>query len=211
MKSPGVLRSNTGTPSVSVWSDALVSTSRSVVRPKSEDVFLRTIPSRTVVISSNNIAPLWRSSNRGPHFQWLQVGSSMWLRPSPTLDGPPPEARSSETDLVATAGSATPEPTPKPSRTEKIELAIDSLPNYEVLKPIPVLIESLGDKVFVAEAPDLNLSTTGNSVGAAFLMLKEHVAATYEGYRNRKGVDPERTRQLALMDKYIGKTKRHWF
>jgi predicted RNase H-like HicB family nuclease len=74
-----------------------------------------------------------------------------------------------------------------------------------------VLIESLGDKVFVAEAPDLNLSTSGNSVGAAFLMLKEQIAATYEGYRSKKGLDSERTRQLAVMDRYIGKTKRHWF
>jgi predicted RNase H-like HicB family nuclease len=135
----------------------------------------------------------------------------MRLRPSPAIDGPSREARGPATDLVPTAGSATTEPSAKPSRAERIELAIDSLPNYEVLKPIPVLIESLGDKVFVAEAPDLNLSTSGNSVGAAFLMLKEHIAATYEGYRSRKGVDPERARQLALMDQYIVKTKRHWF
>jgi hypothetical protein len=44
--------------------------------------------------------------------------------------------------------------------------------------PIPVLIECLGDKVFVAEAPDLNISTTGNSVGAAFLLLKEQILST---------------------------------
>ena len=211
MKPPGVLRSNTGIPSVSVWSDALLGISTSIVGPNSEDVFLQTVSARVLVISSNNITALWRPSNRGPRCQWLQVGSSIRLRPSPTIDGPPREACSPTSDLVAIARSATLEPTPKLSRTEKIELAIDSLPNYEVLKPIPVLIESLGDKVFVAEAPDLNLSTTGNSVGAAFLMLKEHVATTYEGYRNRKGVDPERARQLALMDQYIGKTKRHWF
>jgi hypothetical protein len=164
-----------------------------------------------LLIESNDIVVSWRPSNRGHRFQWLQVGSSIRLRPSPAIDGAPREVPSSTSDLVASVNSATPEPPAKPSRTEKIELAIDSLPNYEVLKPIPVLIESLGDKVFVAEAPDLNLSTTGNSVGAAFLMLKEHIAATYEGYRNKKGVDPERARQLILMDKYIGKTKRHWF
>ena len=37
-------------------------------------------------------------------------------------------------------------------------MAIDSLQGYDLVKPIPVLIEFLGDKVFVAEAPDLNLS-----------------------------------------------------
>jgi hypothetical protein len=112
-------------------------------------------------------------------------------------------------DFVATAASA--ETLPKPSRAERIELAIDSLQNYELIKPIPVLIESLGDKVFVAEAPDLNVSTTGNSVGAAFLLLKDHIITTYEGYRSKKGLDSERTRQLGIFDKYIGKTKRHWF
>ena len=90
-------------------------------------------------------------------------------------------------------------------------MAIDSLQNYEVIKPIPVLIESLGDKVFVAEAPDLNLSTSGNSIGAAFLMLKEQIVATYEGHRTKRGQDSQRARQLAVMDTYIGKTKRHWF
>ena len=211
MKSLGVVQSNTGTPSVSVWSDAVLITSASIVRSKSEDVFLLSIPSHALLISSNDIGALWRPSNRGYCVQWLRVGPTMRIRQSPAIDGPSREARSPATDLVATADSATPEPSPKASRAEKIELAIDSLPNYEVLKPIPVLVESLGDKVFVAEAPDLNLSTSGNSVGAAFLALKEHIAATHEGYRSRKGVDPERVRQLALMDKYIVKTKRHWF
>ena len=100
---------------------------------------------------------------------------------------------------------------PKPARLGKIELAIDSLSNYDLLKPITVLIEPLGDTVFVAEAPDLNLSTTGSSVGAAFLLLKEQVITTYEGYRSRKGTDADRARQLAAFEQYIGKARRHWF
>jgi hypothetical protein len=73
-----------------------------------------------------------------------------------------------------------------------------------------VLVESLGDKVFVAEAPDLNVSTTGNSVGAAFLLLKDHIVNIYEGYRDKKAGDPERARQLSVFEKYIGKTRRNW-
>jgi hypothetical protein len=106
--------------------------------------------------------------------------------------------------------AATEEP-PKPARTERIQLAIDSLQNYEILKPIPVLVESLGDTVFVAEAPDLNVSITGNSVGSAFLLLKDHIINIYEGYRSKKGLDSERARQLLIFDEYIGKTRRHWF
>jgi predicted RNase H-like HicB family nuclease len=97
------------------------------------------------------------------------------------------------------------------TKVERIELAIDSIQGYDLIKPIPVLIESLGDKVFVAEAPDLNLSTTGNSVGAAFLMLKEQIITTYEGDRSKKGPDPQRTQQLAALEQYIGKPRRHWF
>jgi predicted RNase H-like HicB family nuclease len=102
-------------------------------------------------------------------------------------------------------------PVPKTSQNDRIALAIDSLNNYELIKPIPVLIESLGDKVFVAEAPELNVSTTGNSVGAAFLLLKEQIITAYEGYRNKKGLDSERARQIAAFEQYIGKPRRHWF
>jgi hypothetical protein len=100
---------------------------------------------------------------------------------------------------------------PKPASLGKIELAIDSLSDYDLLKPITVIIEPLGDTVFVAEAPDLNLSTTGSSVGAAFLSLKEQVITTYGGYRSKKGTDADRARQLAAFEQYIGKPRRHWF
>ena len=55
------------------------------------------------------------------------------------------------------------------------------------------------------------LSTTGNSVGAAFLLLKEQIITTYEGDRSKKGPDPQRTQQLAALEQYIGKPRRHWF
>jgi hypothetical protein len=196
---------------VSVWSGSLLNTSPSVVQSRSEDLILAAAPTAAAVTVSDHIAASWRPSDRGHRCRWLQTGSSMRLKPVPAFERSPQQAHGSVAGLVATAVSTESEPIVKPPRTEKIELAIDSLQNYEVIKPIPVLIESLGDKVFVAEAPDLNLSTSGNSVGAAFLMLKEHIVATYEGYRSKKGLDSERTRQLAVMDRYIGKTKRHWF
>jgi predicted RNase H-like HicB family nuclease len=211
MKSPGVVHSNAWTPSVSVWSGSLLNSSASVIQSRSEEIILVTVPTAAVATASDHLAASWRLSDCGHRSQWLHTGSSMRLKPAPASDRPPQQAHSAVADLGETAISAEPEPIMKPPRAEKIELAIDSLQNYEVIKPIPVLIESLGDKVFVAEAPDLNLSTSGNSVGAAFLMLKEQIAATYEGYRSKKGLDSERTRQLAVMDRYIGKTKRHWF
>ena len=96
------------------------------------------------------------------------------------------------------------------TRPDKIELTIDSLQNYDVLKPIRVVVESLGDKVFVAEAPDLNVSTTGNSVGGALVLLKGHISNIYEGYNSRKNLDGERTRQFKVFEAYIGRPRRNW-
>src|SRR5215471_12121341 len=87
--------------------------------------------------------------------------------PEPDIAQRPPEPETQPLPEPDTQGPLEPDIAQRPPRLEKIELAIDSLQNYAVKKPIPVLIESLGDKVFIAEAPDLNLSTSGNSVGAA--------------------------------------------
>jgi len=105
-----------------------------------------------------------------------------------------------------------PAPAPKKSaRAEKIELAIDKLPNHELIKPIPVLIESLGDKVFIAEVPGLDISITGNSMGGVLLQLKEHIANIYEAQRTSNNLKPEAARQLKVLETYIGKTRRNWF
>jgi hypothetical protein len=97
-----------------------------------------------------------------------------------------------------------------PPRTDKVELTIDSLQNYELLKPIRVVVESLGDKVFVAEAPELNVSTSGTSVGGALILLKDHVTTIYEGYTSKKNLDSERARQFKIFETYIGRPRRNW-
>src|SRR5215471_12459508 len=198
MRSPSVVHSSAGTPSVSVWTGSNLNTNAALVASEPEDIIALTVPAQAVITSSKHTAACWRPSDRGHRPQSLYIGSSLRLKPAPAFDARPQQATGIS---VHPAAPATPqiEPPPRPRRVEKIELAIDSLQSYEVIKPIPVLVESLGDKVFVAEAPDLNLSTSGNSIGAAFLMLKEQIAATYEGYRSKKGLDSERTRQLAVM------------
>jgi len=132
-----------------------------------------------------------------------------------TQDPPQPPAMVDEAEPSGTPPKAPPEPeapTPKKSaRAEKIELAIDKLPNHELIKPIPVLIESLGDKVFIAEVPGLEISITGNSMGGVLLQLKEHIANIYEGHRASNNLKPESARQLKAMETYIGRTRRNWF
>jgi hypothetical protein len=97
-----------------------------------------------------------------------------------------------------------------PPQTDKVELTIESLQNYELLKPIRVVIEPLGDKVFVAEAPELNVSTSGTSVGGALILLKDHISTIYEGYASKKNLDSERARQFKTFETYIGRPRRKW-
>src|SRR5260370_22168704 len=169
MKSSDIVHSSAWTPSVFVSSGSPLKARAPVLQTRAENIFATAVPAPAAVISSNRMAPSRLTSNRGQRSQWLEAQSSVSVEPVLAASAPPQQPGSGTPDFVAAAASA--EALPKPSRAERIELAIDSLQNYELIKPIPVLIESLGDKVFVAEAPDLNVSTTGNSVGVAFLLF----------------------------------------
>jgi predicted RNase H-like HicB family nuclease len=206
MKSGDILHMVWRTPALIVRSGSPSGIGASLMRTGAPNVLKIAGPAATTVTSTDLLCPS-RHSNRSQPCQWVAPGSSAFLAPMPT-------GIFSERPGI---GVAPPKPAPIATKTEKttkverIELAIDSLQGYDLIKPIPVLIESLGDKVFVAEAPDLNFSTTGNSVGAAFLLLKEQIITTYEGDRSKKGPDPQRNQQLATLEQYIGKPRRHWF
>ena len=55
---------------------------------------------------------------------------------------------------------------------DSIDLIIDKLPRHALVKPIPVTISPLGDRVFIASTPDLDITVTGNSLSDALLLLK---------------------------------------
>src|SRR6266478_916381 len=208
MKSSNIVHSSIWTPSVFVSSGSPLKGKTSVLPARTENIFAMAVPAPAAVISSNRIASSRLTSNRGQHSQWIEAQSSVSVEAVLAASTPPPRTGTGTPDFVAKAASA--DALPKPSRAERIELAIDSLQNYELIKPIPVLIESLGDKVFVAEAPDLNVSTTGNSVGGALILLKDHISTVYEGYTSKKNLDGERTRQFKVFDAYIGRPRRNW-
>jgi hypothetical protein len=174
-------------------------------------MFTMTAGVSTAVTSSNRIASSRILTNQARHSLWVrfeltppiqgavvspQTPAIEEAEPSGPRDAPP------ETDTSTLKKSA---------GTEKIELAIDKLPNHELIKPIPVLIESLGDKVFIAEVPGLDISITGSSMGGVLLQLKEHIANIYEGYRASNNLKSESGRQLKVLETYIGKTRRNWF
>lgn len=200
MKSGDILHVVWRTPALIVRSGSPSAMGASLTRTDRSDVLTVSGPGPTIAARSNLFCPL-QHSNRAQPSQWVANGTSAFTAPIPT------GTFSERPDIPAPP----PKPPPKATKIERIELAIDSIQGYDLIKPIPVLIEALGDKVFVAEAPDLNLSTTGNSVGAAFLLLKEQIITTYEGDRGKKGPDPQRTQQLAALEQYIGKPRRHWF
>src|SRR5215469_6098243 len=205
MRSPSVIHASSGTPSVSVWTGSILSTNAALV-PGKPDIITQSAATQVIATRSNNTVASWCLSSQGRRPQWLYTGASARLQPIPAFDSPPQRAAGAPmyAPVPEPDTQRAPEPdTQRPPRLEKIELVIDSLPNYAVTKPIPVLVESLGDKVFIAEVPDLNLSTSGNSVGAALLALKEQIVATFEGNRTRRGQDSERARQVSVLDQYI--------
>jgi len=163
-------------------------------------------PGPTIGVCSAAVL-MYRLDNRVQLCRYAASASSAFAAPMPTgtISQQPAPA------VPAVPVAAPVSSPPKAATIEKLELAIDSLQDYDLIKPIPVLIESLGDKVFLAEVPDFNLSTTGNSVGAAFLLLKEQIIASYEGHRSKKGPDPQRAQLLAAFEQYIGRPRRHWF
>jgi len=100
---------------------------------------------------------------------------------------------------------------PKPtSEITRVELTIDSLRTYELVKPIPVFVETLGERHYVAEVPDLNITTSASSLSEILIVLKDSVTQTYDRLRIRRSLDPEQARQLKMLETYIGKSKRSW-
>jgi len=92
-------------------------------------------------------------------------------------------------------------PTP-PRQGDSIDLIIDKLPRHALVKPIPVTISPLGDRVFIASTPDLDITVTGNSLSDALLLLKQQLESTYESLRN-KASTREQERQLRRLHDYI--------
>ena len=200
-------------PSVYSSSRSEFTTGTSVISTSTEAAFTLGASATTVMISSN----------RDPASRWLSGQSGRapadGVQRVPYVDAEaltPTSGAPQRSDAGAQDPSGLVEPAPvvdhpkPPLRTDKVELTIDSLQNYELLKPIRVVIESLGDKVFVAEAPELNVSTSGTSVGGVLILLKDHITTIYEGYTSKKNLDGERTRQFKLFETYIGRPRRNW-
>ncbi len=179
-------------------------------------MFTMTAEVSAAVTSSNRIASSRILTNRARRRLWVSFEPALPVKGTVMTHESPqtPAIEEAEPELSGPPDAPPETNTPAPKKSagaDKIELAIDKLPNHELIQPIPVLIESLGDKVFIAEVPGLDISITGNSVGGVLLQLKEHIANIYEGHRASNNLKPENARQLKVLETYIGKTRRNWF
>jgi len=205
-----IVPSNGWQPSVCSSLRSEFATGVSMISTGTEATFTTGASATTLMISSNRNAASQRPSGRAGRPAAVGVQGHVHANPeAPTPTSGSLEGTEDPSGSVEAAAPVIDQPKP-PTRTEKVELTIDSLQNYELFKPIRVVVESLGDKVFVAEAPELNVSTTGNSVGGALILLKDHISTVYEGYTSKKNLDAERTRQFKVFETYIGRPRRNW-
>jgi len=141
-------------------------------------------------------------------------GVTSGARPSPAAPARPPPAEKTPSQRPRDPAEPSAEPAADakapqgqdnpaaPGQAGGIDLIIDKLPRHGLVKPIPVTIAPLGDRVFVASTPDLDVTVTGNSLSDALLLLKQQLETTYEALRD-KASTKEQERQLSRLRAYI--------
>jgi hypothetical protein len=124
---------------------------------------------------------------------------------------PPQTATPTATPAPASVRSGDEAPAPKPpSAISRVELTIDSLRTYDLSRPIPVVVESLGERNYHAEMADLNISVSASNPSEIIITLKDRIAQVYDGLRILRHPDAEQARQLRILETYIVKTRRGW-
>lgn len=97
-----------------------------------------------------------------------------------------------------------------PIHPHRIELSIDSLPNYMLIEPIPVAIDPVDDTAFTAWVPNLETNATGYTVVEALLLLKERIEAVYGDLNKRAHLTNEQKMTLQMLHTYIAPNKPEW-
>jgi hypothetical protein len=92
----------------------------------------------------------------------------------------------------------------------RIELSIDSLPNFMLIEPIPVAIDPVGDNAFTAWVPNLDTNATGSTVIEALLMLKERIEFVYDELNKRQHLTNEQKMTLQILHTYIAPSRPEW-
>jgi hypothetical protein len=192
-------------------STALAAAGAPVVKATTEDVFMLAATPTTGPSSSALVPASRRTSNREQRQLRFTAGAAGPVE-APVLTAWPADAAAPvAADGLPAADAAPAADGAPPALLQKYSTHIEALDNYELLRFIPVTIEPLGDRVFVAEAADLNLSITGQTAEDAVQLLKELLVRVYEGNRSKRHhLDAERRRQQRTLETYIGRPKGSW-
>jgi len=212
-----IIRSSTRTPSTIASSARHPITTTSGLETTAGDLLTTVAVASTTRVGFVRTTSSRLLSSRARPSQWARVRDALSVECLPATPGQPANSRAAQDGLAAAANAdtladSTPaNPPPKPqSATPRIELTIDSLRTYELVKPIPVYVEPLGERHYVAEVPDLNMTMSASSLSEILIVLKDSVTQTYDELRARKNPDPEQARQLKTLEGYIGRAKRGW-
>jgi hypothetical protein len=225
-----IVRSSTRTPSRLVSSLSHPAATTSGLRATAEECLTTVVAaSPTISLGRTGASRLFSSRARRP--QWTSIRDALAVGglaadregaapPQPAPADPPAAATADPTtaDAIPSAAAAISPPIAVPADrapapgygTSRIELTIDSLRTYELVKPIPVFVEALGERHYVAEVPDLNITTSASSLSEILIVLKDSITQTYDELRIRRHQDPEQARQLKTLETYIGKSRRGW-
>jgi hypothetical protein len=232
-----IISSNTWTPSTLVSSGLHPTTTTSGLNTTAEELVTTVVLASTAMVNLDRTASSRLLSSRARRSLWARVQDSLSVEGMTATRGPPakPDANAMNEDgtsdavnayaptdaanayaptdaanadgLAEAPAASLSKPT---SGTSRVELTIDSLRTYELVKPIPVFVEALGERHYVAEVPDMNITTSASSLSEILIVLKDSVTQTYDRLRIRRNLEPEQARQLKMLETYIGKSKRGW-
>ena len=223
-----IISSDTWTPSTLVSSGLHPTTTTSGLNTAAEELVTTVVLASPAMVNLDRTASSRLLSSRARRSLWARAQVALAVEGMTATRGPPgkPDANAVNEDGASDAVNAH-APTdaanadgladgpaaslPKPaSGTSRVELTIDSLRTYDLVKPIPVFVEALGERHYVAEVPDLNITTSASSLSEILIVLKDSVTQTYDRLRIRRNLEPEQARQLKMLETYIGKSKRGW-
>lgn len=227
-----IIESSTRTPATTVSSGSHPVATTANLRASAEELFSTAAAVSMTKIGADRSGLSRRRSTRARAPQWARVRDALSVEgmaatrsgraPAPADQ---PGAASDAAEGAETSGAVRVEaanvgdrfeavsesPPPKSgSAPSRVELTIDSLRTYELVKPIPVFVEALGERHYVAEVPDLDMNISASSLGETLIVLKNSIVQAYDELRIRRSLDTEQVRQLRTLETYIGKPKRSW-
>jgi predicted RNase H-like HicB family nuclease len=178
------------------WTSRVSCSAGSLQRGRSDDT-----PARNALVPMPSLVLGFRSSGTGYSGGASPVPTPRVAAPKQAVEPTPPPAAPSDPPAQAAETQDRPAVV---KQGDSIDLIIDKLPRHRLIKPVPVSISPLGDRVFVASAPDLDITVTGNSLSDALLLLKQHLETSYDGLRKAGSAsNKEQEKQLQRLRAYI--------